>query len=188
MVHNIEVKGGNSMGGNSMLKSKGQVAAVLPLLLVLLVLVGVVILILTQIKRPGEPSTTNPALVYVGASPAAYVADTQSVTPAPTAEEVLERILANAGIPRDGAGVVTSTSNFQIEWLGGGATGPNGFLIEIRSTDLAGAKAEAEQWLINEGFEPEDLCQGITVSFYVSSSVRTSLPAGTSFNPNPSCY
>ena len=171
-----------------MLKSKGQIAMAIPLLLALLVIVGVVIWIFTtQLKVPGAPSTTNPALVYVGDSPAAYVADTQAIAPAPDAETVLDQILADAGIPEEGAGVVTSTSNFQIEWLGGGPTGPNGFLIEIRSTDLAGAKAEAEQWLLDKGFKPEDLCQGITVSFYVASSVRKSLPAGTTFDPNPSC-
>jgi len=175
----------NKKGDNQMSK-KGQIAVMLPLL-AFIVIIGVVILIFTMIRKPPGPSTTSPDMEYVGVPPADYIADTKSETPAPTAEEALNQILADADIPKDEAGVVTTTSNFQIEWIGGGPAGPNGFMIEIRSGDLVGAKAEAEQWLISKGFQPGDLCSGVTVSFYVASSVKKSLPPGTQFNPNPSC-
>jgi hypothetical protein len=161
---------------------KGQVITLLPIFLIVLVAIGFIVFWFTQVRKPAESSKTNPSIVYSG-NPAAYVQDTQKVTPTLDAEGVLNQILSEAGIAKDGAGVVKTQPNFQIEWIGG----PGVFMVEIRSADLNVAKAAAEKWLMDQGFKAEDFCKGIKVTFYVSSSVRKSLPAGTTFNPNPSC-
>lgn len=162
---------------------KGQVALAIPIILIVLVAIGAVVFLLTQVKQPPGPSVTNPGLVYVGDSPVSYVEDTQATDPDPDAETVFETILANAGLTKEGAGPVADGPLFHIGWVGG----PDVFMVEVKSTDFDAAKAAAEKWFVDQGLQLEDLCRGIAVTFFISPSVRGSVPAGTEFNPNPSC-
>ena len=167
-------------GGKKTMKGQAT-AGLLGLVIVMIVAIGLVLFIFTQLRVALEPQVTSPSVTYLR-SAAEYAGDTQSETPTIGAQEVKAKILSDAGIPIGGAGKVTTQPDFSVEYIGG----PDTFLVQITSTDLDTAKQQAEQWFVDQGFQPEDLCQGITVSFFIGSEARSSLPPGTQFNPVPS--
>jgi len=166
---------------------KGSITVGIVILVVLLVVIGLVVLILTQVKKPstGEKTSgdTSPPVTY-SRDPSSYIKSTEAQSPERSAQTVKETILRKSGISEGGSGIITTDPEFQIEYIGG----PDAFLVEIRAADFEAAKSKAEEWLISQGFSRSDLCKGIKVNFYIASSVRNSLPPGTKFNPNPSCY
>jgi Tol biopolymer transport system component len=119
---------------------------------------------------------TRPRVTYTG-DLMDYVERTQSVPPSPHALEVKQAILEAAGIPEGGAGEITTQQDFEIGYVGG----PDVFMVEIRSSDLEGAKMAAEQWLVDQGFTPQDFCGGIALNFYVGVQVRDESGPGTIF-------
>ncbi len=78
-----------------------------------------------------------------------------------------ERLINSLG---NKSGVFVQNTLYHIEYV----KAANQFMIEIKSTDIQVAKTEAVEWLIQQGFSQEGICN-LPVVFYLNSQVSRQL-------------
>ncbi len=79
------------------------------------------------------------------------------------------------------SGVIFQNENFIIQYV----ESLDDFEIEINSKDIDLAKTEAENYLLNQGFSKNGLCN-LPVRFYLGAFAANDFPRNSQFNPLPS--
>ncbi len=91
-----------------------------------------------------------------------------------------EVIKSQLVIPIGDAGVLAETSEFRIEYYS-----PDVFQVEIKTANIADARASAINWFKEQGFNEEDICK-LPVTFYLNPEVARKLEgSGVIFNTLP---
>lgn len=161
---------------------RGQGSLVVILLALLALGTGVFFITSMKSSEERKESVTNPV---------DYAEKNALTTPAQTAQDTLKNILEVAGIPPANSGSITSGTGYNISYVGpvkGKSWGD--FWVEITANTADGvvaAKAAAEQWFLDQGYQPEDFCAGTPVIFYLSpESSKVMQDAGQTFSRIPS--
>lgn len=81
---------------------------------------------------------------------------------------------------KNSSGIVFSNSNVTLKYW----PDTNDFIAEISTTDINLAKTQVEDWLAKQGLNKAGICN-LPLSYSLTPQVRHSLPAGTTFSPDP---
>jgi len=83
----------------------------------------------------------------------------------PDKEEIKRQLTA----PLGEAGVLTDGPDFRIDYIA-----PDFFQVEIKTTNIVGARESAIAWFKSKGFNEEDICR-LPVTFYLNAEVAREL-------------
>lgn len=162
--------------------------------ILLLIVVGIVILTLRANETPPPvqnqiPTPTSTSIVNAGVPPIAYDSDAtdkiiekvQNRKQLSEVDRLAKQKILSALPPEKTSGYVYQSSILRIEYL----EAPDAFLIEIMTTNISKAKAEANVWLRSQGLSQKGICT-IPISFYLNWEVAQRLrDKNIIFNPLP---
>jgi len=159
---------------------KGQISTGLAVAVLALVAIAATVFIFSQqVKKPQAVERTNPPVIWEPVN----IPEAEPLQA--TTEQKQKALLDKAGISEEGSGVVTTTSQFRVNYVGPVPGEGANYFVEILDKDIDAAKQAAEQWFRDQGFTESEICQ-LRVTYFLSWEVRQSLPRGTRFDLLPS--
>ena len=133
----------------------------------------------TKVTAPSGPikSQTNPPVLYNKHTSKKMLEKLERRTPLSTQDEAAkQRIIRSIN---NKPSVLRTDITFRVEYI----SGPELFMVEIRTVDIGKGKLDAKNWLISQGFTTQGTCE-LPVVYYLNSSVAQQLrDLGITFSP-----
>lgn len=168
------------------MKGQGPLATIFLAFLAL----GVVIFVFSNL-RPSSQNEGGQAQPVT--NPVEYAEKARLGTPSATAKEITASILQAAGVEPTGAGTVATGTGYEIRYLGPSRYVSwaefSVFITADTSDGIVAAHEAAEQWFLDQGYKPQDLCSGgmpVTFSLVNKAGVQALEASGQSFSRIPS--
>lgn len=132
-----------------------------------------------QAPVPQKQTYTKPVVNYEPESLGKALIKLTTREPlSPSDTKAKAKILGNIN---DVSGVITQNDSFTIQYV----KSMDDFEIEINSKDVDRTKIAAENYLINQGFTRQGLCN-LPVRFYLGAFAADNFSKNSQFNPLPS--
>jgi hypothetical protein len=179
---------------NIIKKRKGLLIAIVPLALLLIHVLLTMMLGLMNPSTPSRPistpgptairvtsipkkTQTNPPVLYNKHTTKKMLDKLKNRTPLSTQDEsTKQRIIRSIN---NKPSVLRTDITFRVEYI----SGPDLFMVEIRTVDIGKGKLDAKNWLISQGFTTQGACE-LPVVYYLSGSVAQQLrDLGITFSP-----
>jgi len=133
----------------------------------------------TKVATPSGPikPQTNPPVRYNKLTTKKMLDKLNRRTPLSTQDEsTKQRIIRSIN---NKPSILRTDITFRVEYI----SGPDLFMVEIRTVDIGKGKLDAKNWLISQGFTTQGACE-LPVVYYLSGSVAQQLrDLGITFSP-----